>query len=192
MNRIVHLHGLESTVDAELVPVGGKARALRAHFGDEVALVPLDTSAAVRIAHREFQRTGTWAYPFPDYEEAFALPLARARAAITPQTELITASSFGGAVLLRLLHEAPVWRGPCVFLAGAGLKLTPYDRLPADVPCLCVHGTDDRIVPFADSEALAATSPTAELRAVADGHRLTSLLDEGLIELVRWGLDRAR
>lgn len=188
MTRIVHLHGLESTVDDDLVPVGGKARFLVEHFGSDVTLVRLDTSAAVRIARQVFARTGTWRYPFDGYEEAFATPLARAREAITDETRLVMGSSFGGAVLLRLLHEAPRWTGPSLFLAGAGLKLTPYDHLPAGVPCLLVHGTADQVVPFADSEALAATSPTAMLRAVEDDHRLGSLLGGDLAEYVSWGL----
>lgn len=192
MTRIVHLHGLESTVDEDLVPIGGKARLLREHFGDDVDLVRLDTSAAVAVAHRVYGQTGDWTWPYDGYEQAFATPLARARAAITPDTRVIVGSSFGGAVLLRLLHEAPHWRGACVFLAGAGPKLTPHRTLPAGVPCLLAHGTRDTVVPYEDSVTLANSSPDAELRTLDDTHPLGSLLDGGLLELVEWGLTRGR
>lgn len=170
MARILFLHGLESRVDDDLVPEGGKARHLSARYN--AGLVPLDTRRAQ--AHL---RAGPSRYPFPGYEDAFAVPLARARAAITDETQLIVGSSFGGAVLLRLLHEEPRWTGPCIFLAGAGLKLTPHRSLPPGVRCHLIHGSADDIVPLADSQTLADSSTTASLEVLDDGHRLVSVLD---------------
>lgn len=170
------LHGLESDVDAHGIPVGRKARFLKERF--DARLVALDTSAAQAAARRAVERTGSWTYPFEGYDDAFRVPLARARAALSPETRVVVGSSFGGAVLLRLLHEAPVYRGAAVFLAGAGPKLTPYRALPPDVRCLLVHGLGDASVPLEDSEALAETSPLATLRRVDDGHRLGGVVDD--------------
>lgn len=172
---IVFLHGLESAVDADLVPCGGKATFLRERYG--AALVPLDTRAAVQAASRAGPG---WSWPFPEYEEAFHLPLARARAAIGPDTRLVIGSSFGGAVLLRLLCEGG-WSGPSLMLAGAGPKLTPHRALPDGAPALLVHGVHDDVVSIDDSRALTAASPTAALWEVDDGHRLGSILADGTL-----------
>ena len=79
--NVVFLHGLESSVDSDGVPVGRKARYLSATFG--AALPALDTRIAQAIAKEQVARTGHWSYPFDGYEPAFDLPLQRARAAIT-------------------------------------------------------------------------------------------------------------
>jgi predicted esterase len=181
---VVFLHGLESSLDPNGFPIGRKARYLREHFD---AVTPaLDTSEAPAIAARCDLADMPFRYPFSGYEEAFATPLARAREAISPTARLIVGSSFGGAVALRLLHEAPYWQGAVLLLAGAGPKLTPYSTLPAGVRIVLVHGKKDTAVPFEESVALAATSATAELIAVDDGHRLASVVDNGWLgELVR-------
>jgi len=173
---ITFLHGLESSVGDDLVPNGGKASFLRERYG--AVLAPLDTRVAVQAAHRN---GAGWSWPFAEYEAAFEQPMAAARAAIGRSTRLVIGSSFGGAVLLRLLHEGG-WRGPSIFLAGAGLKLTPYRALPVGVRCVLVHGRADDVVPPADAAALAATSPDAELWEVDDGHRLGSTLVDGTLE----------
>jgi uncharacterized protein len=45
------------------------------------------------------------------------------------------------------------------------------------VPALCIAGTRDDTVPFADVEAFVARTPTARLVAVDDGHDLAASLD---------------
>lgn len=170
---IVFLHGLESAVDARLVPTGSKARYLSERFGAE--LVPLDTRDAQALA-----RTAPdgLQYPYEGYEDAFRTPMARARAAVGAQTRVIVGSSFGGALALRLVREAPHYRGGLILLAGAGPKLTPYDRLPEDMDVVLVHGTRDDIVPIEHSRRLAASSPRARLIEVDDIHPLPSVVND--------------
>lgn len=173
------LHGLESKLDDEGRPVGRKATFLRERF---LAVTPsLDTGKAQQAAAQALEAQGSWRYPFDGYEEAFETPLARARAAITERTRLVVASSFGAAVMLRILHEAPTWTGAVIFLAGAGVKLTPHRTIPDGVRALLVHGRADEVVPVADSRLLAESSPEARLLLLDDGHRLRSAVnDEGL------------
>ncbi len=45
------------------------------------------------------------------------------------------------------------------------------------VPALCIAGTRDETVPFADVEAFVARTPTARLVPVDDGHELAASLD---------------
>ena len=176
MARIVFLHGLESHVDEDLVPIGSKARHLRAHYGAET--VALDTTVA-RGLKGELGDSG-FSYPFDGYDEAFSVPLERAREALREDTELVIGSSFGGAVLLRLLHETPGWRGASLFLAGAGVKLTPYRSLPPGIPVELIHGHQDTVVLPADSELLASTSASAQLTLIEDEHRLGTVVDGAL------------
>ena len=180
-SAVVFLHGLESPVDASGVPMGKKATYLRDAF--QATLPALDTSEAQKVAGQD-RAFGGWRYPYEGYEAAFATPLSRARAALGAQARVIVGSSFGGAVALRLLHEPPRWTGAVILLAGAGPKLTPYDRLPAGIPVLLVHGRRDEVVPLEDSERLAASSPDAELLVVEDDHGLGSVVEDR--QLGRW------
>lgn len=182
---LVFLHGLESRTDDRGVPNGGKASYLSERY--RASLPALDTRKAIE-ARDALPDPERWEHPYPGYDAAFQRPLARAREAIGPQTRLVIGSSFGGAVLLRLLHEGG-WTGPSIFMAGAGLKLTPHRTLPAGVRCLLIHGRHDDVVPLADARALAATSPDAELWEIDDGHRLAStLLDGTLDRAIAWAL----
>ena len=110
---ITFLHGLESTVDADLLPIGRKVQWLRPRYPG-LSAPGLDTRAAIALkAHC----TATGAGWFDDEARlaaAFERPMANARAGITSQTRLVIGSSFGGAVLLRLLHEGG-WSGPSIF-----------------------------------------------------------------------------
>jgi alpha/beta superfamily hydrolase len=116
------------------------------------------------------------------YADAMALPVRQAAEAIrSAGPHVIVGSSFGAAVLLRLLHEAPVGGTPVVLLAGAGLRLTGYTVLPAGLPAVLVHGRQDEVVPVEDSRLLAASSPHAVFIEVHDDHRLTQTTESGLL-----------
>lgn len=87
--------------------------------------------------------------------------------------DVIVASSFGGAVLTRVILEGG-WNGPTVFLAQAAHKFGVTDTLPAGFEAIYIHGTQDDVVDFDGSAILAATSRNAKLVSVEDGHRLRS------------------
>ena len=85
--------------------------------------------------------------------------------------DVVVASSFGGAALLRVILEGG-WNGPTVFLAQAGHKFAVSESLPKRHEAIFIHGKQDEVVAFEGSEALAATSDNARLIPVIDGHRL--------------------
>lgn len=91
------------------------------------------------------------------------------------QPKVVIASSFGGAVLLQLLHRGH-WSGPCVFLAQAGVKFSAQFSiptfLPVGIPAILIHGTEDDLVDIEGSVLLAESSETARLIRTVDGHRL--------------------
>jgi predicted esterase len=110
---------------------------------------------------------------------------AAAIASFSP--DVVVGSSFGGAVLVRLLADG-VWRGPSLLLAQAAAHFGGEAKLPEGVRVTLVHGLSDDVVDIAGSRALARTgSPgLVELIEVEDGHRLQSLIDDGtLAALVR-------
>ena len=181
MSQVVFLHGLESHTAPDGIPMGRKARFLDDQFA--ASLPALDTRVAREIAART-PDGATWTFPYDGYEDAFATPVARARAAITPATKVLIGSSFGGAVAMRLLHEEPRFEGVVIFLASAARKLTPYRHLPSHLPVLLVHGIHDDVVSPKDSVALAGTSDRARLHLVDDDHRLASIVRED--QLGRW------
>ncbi len=90
--------------------------------------------------------------------------------------DAVVGSSFGGAVALELLRSG-AWRGPTLLLcpahrlvAARGWRRVP--ALPPELPpTLVVHGRGDRVVPLADSVAL-ATGTAAALHVVDDDHGL--------------------
>lgn len=183
---IVFLHGLESTVDADLLPIGRKVQWLRPRY-PAFAAPGLDTRSAIALKDHCLATGAGW-FDDPDrLAAAFARPMASARAAITAQTRLVIGSSFGGAVLLKLLHEGG-WSGPSIFLAGAGIKLTPHRTLPSGTRALFIHGRQDDVVPLSDSRALAAASGSP-LWEVEDGHSLPGILTDGTLAAgIGWAL----
>jgi len=119
----------------------------------------------------------------PDYDTrdfGAALSVARAILAVE-RPSVILGSSFGGAILLRLIQEG-LWRGPSIFLAQAGGNFGVELVLPPSVRAILIHGDEDDIVPLADSVKLAASSETATLVAIHDGHRLSSIRESGVLE----------
>lgn len=171
--RVLYLHGLESG------PRAGKVVTLRA-AGFDVHAPQLDTSAATALVYAGNLDAEA-------YSRALEAPLAQAAEAVaTAKPEVIVGSSFGAAVLLRLIHEHPIDGAAVVLLAGAGRKMTTYTALPPGPRVVLVHGRGDVVIPYEDSRTLAATSPRAVMVEVDDDHRLTETTRSGLLcELVR-------
>ena len=115
-------------------------------------------------------------YPTGSLDDA--MPLARQVLKEHRPTAII-GSSFGGAVLLKLIQEG-LWDGPSIFLAQAGVKFGLPVKLPNNVPAVVIHGTNDDVVKIDESKLL-AQSGTAEFISVDDDHRLGSILHSGIL-----------
>lgn len=82
--------------------------------------------------------------------------------------------------LLRALQES-VLRKAAARLPGTANDVAVFAGLPehpqgpVGVPVLAVHGTGDRVVPFAHAERLKAADPSLELMAVPDGEHVCLL-----------------
>jgi len=104
--------------------------------------------------------------------------------------DVVVGSSWGGAVAVKLLADG-AWHGPTILLApaaGSVSRRTMRDDFEAtiqtlnekcqDIPVVIFHDPSDDVVPFADSELMAAKT-NIELKSVdAGGHRLLGLLDD--------------
>jgi pimeloyl-ACP methyl ester carboxylesterase len=173
---VVFLHGLKSS------PNGTKARWLRENLG--ACAVDLDTTAAIAF-YQSAQISTTEPGPAnPAFDRAFKKPMARARRALRDNpAKVVVGSSFGGAVLLKLIHEGS-WKRSSVFIAQAGVKLTAYDSLPSTVPAVFLHGVEDTEIPIADSRLLAKNSgPQVQLWEIEDDHRMHSILESGILAM---------
>jgi predicted esterase len=190
--RVLFLHGLEGR------PNGTKGRALAERFA--VRAPTLDTSAARELAQRHgLDSLSAVAERVQDAESALGAalrtPLDQARAALEqePAIDVAVGSSFGGALLLELVHRGH-WRGPCLFLAQAGRALLPGDRwLPPEVRAVLVHGTGDSVVPIEGSrELFSRAGPDCQLWEVHEGHPLAEFTAAGgLIRAVEVLLEHA-
>jgi alpha-beta hydrolase superfamily lysophospholipase len=119
-----------------------------------------------------------------DFEACVAVH-RRAIDAFSP--DVVVGSSFGGAVVIRLLADG-VWRGPTLLLAPAPGAFGLEARIPEGVPVLIVHGLRDTVVDPKGSRILAQSGTPSLVRLVEvdDDHRLQTLVDSGrLADLVR-------
>ena len=118
-----------------------------------------------------------------DVEDAFDRCVEVARKAIREeQPSLIVGSSYGGAVLMKLVLDGD-WSGPCVFLAQAAVKLGVGHLLPSHIPAILIHAPDDEIVPYEDSALMASESGSlVELWTVEGDHRLHHITQDGTLE----------
>ena len=170
---IVYLHGLESSAQ------GRKATWLRGRY--ESRCPELNTALMIQL--RDDALAGTWTWDPTDLRMRAALepPLLQAQAAIetTLQPKLVIGSSFGGALLLELMHRG-VWSGPSLFLAQAGLRVTQRTSIPPKSRALLIHGRQDTVIPFGDSERL-SNGGQFPLWTVDDDHMLRSILVDGTL-----------
>jgi predicted esterase len=146
-------------------PYGNKARLFAEHFD---ALTPVmntgDLESCVKV-----------------HEEALA----------TFRPDVLIGSSFGGAVVMRLL-ERGAWKGPTLLLAQAARHYLPACRIPEGVRVLLVHAPEDEVVDIAGSRALAKTGTPGrvELIEVDDDHALAKITASGeLLRFVRRAAD---
>lgn len=166
--RTLFLHGLESG------PLGTKVVTLRAAGLDVTA--PQLEAAAVQGLLREGSRD------LDAYLRALETPAQQGLDAMRAcDPEVVVGSSFGAAVLMRMLSHARYGAVPAVMLAGAAVKLTGQTVLPEGLRVVLVHGRDDAIIPVDDSRLLASSSNTAILVEVHDDHRLTETTRNGLL-----------
>ena len=96
--------------------------------------------------------------------------------------DVIVASSFGGAVLMRLYQEK-FWNKPAVFLAQGAIFLRVGNQLPESATAIFIHGRKDSLIPLSHSQQICEQAgPNVELWAVDDDHYLYKAMSEGLIE----------
>ena len=152
--RPMYLHGLEGT------PSGKKGSWMVEQFHAHAPEMP------AKLAN-------------PDaFEQSYQIA---ANAVRTLQPNLIVGSSFGGAILLRLIHEG-VWEGPSVFLAQAGVKYGLSARLPSGLRAILIHAIADKLVPFADSQQMAEQSGDGvELWPTDGDHKLHHITNDGTL-----------
>ena len=82
---------------------------------------------------------------------------------------------------MQLIHEG-AWRGPSLFIASAGTKLTGLVALPPEVPAILLHGRKDTIVPIEDSRCVAAhCGVNVQLWEIGDEHRMGKIVDTGIL-----------
>ncbi len=157
--------------------------------------VDLDTSVAQQLLSEARASGRALDLSGDELQRAFAVPLARVRERIRqePKPQILVGSSFGGAVLLKLMDEG-TWRGPALFLACAGVGLTPIRALPQGSRALFVHCPQDDTVPVHGSRLLARTGgDDVHLLEVSEGndpHRLPGILSNGVLDAaIGWLLE---
>lgn len=117
---------------------------------------------------------------------AMDTPAAQAEAAIHKfKPDVVVSSSFGAALLTRLIEEGS-WDGPSVFLAAAGTNTIGYHPPEEGTkPSVWIHGKQDQTVPYAHS-VKASKKCGGTLILVNDDHKLHSVVESGLID---WAID---
>ena len=168
--KIVFLHGLEGS------PNGAKSRWLNKYYDAHVPV--LDTSRAKHHL-QTLGRDPSFQLSSEDLGDMMRLPTRAAVAALKLGADLLIGSSFGAAVLGCLVEQG-IWSGPCIFLAGAHVKLSTVGCFRGT--SLCIHGRLDTII---DPEPVRAfvdkCGPPHEFWMVEDDHRLRSILADGTL-----------
>lgn len=165
--KVLYLHGKEGTCQ------GTKGQYLRALDKYDVCCEHYDTGS----------RGVDWRDSLPGCVEVSRQAIEKHK------PDVIIGSSFGGGVLLKLV-QTELWKGPCIFLAGAGLQYGMMPVLPEGQPVILIHGTEDFLIPLEDSIRLTRSSTSAKLIVIKDEHRLrdlvtkTNILEQAIDELL--------
>lgn len=132
---------------------------------DRLADLGLDLSTVVTLGHSAGGHLATWA-------------ASRGRAA-ADGVRVTAVVAQAGVLDLRAAHRDGLGGGAVEAFLGhppgpGDESVDPTRQLPLDVPVWCVHGTDDRVVPFSQSAeyvaAARAAGGRAELVRVAGDH----------------------
>ena len=162
MTKVMYLHGLEGS------PYGTKASYLRQRY---------------TLVAPELPAYGKDVKQFGKLIESLnkCVPVAR-KAIERDNPDIIVASSFGGAVLMRLYAEQS-WQKPAVFLAQGAVFLQVGNQLPADARAIFIHGREDSLIPLSHSQQICEQAgPNVELWVVDDDHYLYKAMQDGIIE----------
>jgi len=95
--------------------------------------------------------------------------------------DIIIGSSFGGAILSRLVCD-DIWRGDCIFLASAATSLYSICSLPPSTAVrYWVHGKNDEVIPWEDSVKISKNS-NGIIHLIDDDHHLIKLIDFNILD----------
>lgn len=120
-------------------------------------------------------------------EQPLAARVAQIRDAVVAHPDaVVVGSSYGGlaaAAVVHALGNAHGLAGLVLLAPALQWREAPVDdpralHIPESLSCTVFHGQNDRIVPLAGSEALAARCPHVQLVVTDDGHRLSKSLPE--------------
>jgi hypothetical protein len=158
-NHIMYLHGLEGS------PQGTKGSWMRQFMNAIAPEMPA-------------RRT--------NLEQSFLDSYTVALAAVHKyEPKVIVGSSFGGAILMRLLQSGD-WSGNAVMLAPAGIMYGIGETIPKGSTAIIIHSPSDAIVSYSDSQKVIKNSPSrAELwpaptsDAPEGNHRLSDIIENG-------------
>ena len=151
-DRILLAHGLEGS------PQGGKATALTAAGFEVVA---------------------------PDGRgKALAARIEDLRSAMDGDREMVlVGSSYGGLAAAFLANELRDQLRGVILCAPALIRSEPpvvhpeQLTIPSDLPCIIIHGRQDRVIPISASRELVERCPHVELLERDDDHGLRGSLD---------------
>lgn len=131
---------------------------------------------------QEFNATGPAMPAKRGNPSAFDESYAIAREAVRQlQPNIIVGSSFGGAILMRLVLEKE-WFGPTIFLAQAGVLYGLGERLPEGLPAILIHAKKDKWIPHEHSLRLAQNSgDSVKLWTTEGDHKLHHITNDGTL-----------
>ena len=158
--NILYFHGRLSS------PQTSKAEHIRVHTGHDVFVPSYPSQHGLPV--------DTFPKSYPIATEAV----------LHYQPDIIVGSSYGGGILLKLITEG-LWKGPSLFLAGAGVHYGIATQRPPDLPALLIHGTQDSVISVEDSRLLAHSSEHAHLIEIQDDHSLGTIKNGLLVLCIR-------
>jgi hypothetical protein len=179
MKKVLFLDGFDNTSSTGL-----KAFYLNQKYNTHT---PLLQTSDIDILKQKYG--DSWYHVDPDEMwSAMDIPTAQVEDAIDKfQPDVVVSSSFGAALLTRLISEGS-WTGPSVFLAAAGARPSGYNPSKEGTqnsPSVWIHGKQDTCVPYTQS-VKSSKKCGGILVLVNDDHKLHSIVETGLID---WAIE---